>query len=201
MNIQSRLFRSSLSPIWGLVFVVAFIAMACSNSQPVTPQTPKVSANQSQKSVDYPQTPLATHVVYSPLIGSGGTPAAPAVTPRVEITVNPETLKVGEQVTVTVHLGDIDPTVCYLFVRDRGASEVSYTVGVSADNEVIMGTNTSQVLELVSTTGGNGQAIFTLRGLGQGSAKVWVSAIPGGSTAGNVVTGDVSQKSLVTVEK
>ena len=103
--------------------------------------------------------------------------------------------------TVLVKPGDVGSPIYYLFVRDSGAADVTNLVGVSAGNEIYPGTNTSQVLQLVSTSGGNGQAIFILRGLGEGTTEVWASVIAGGPTTGGVVSGGVSQSMLVTVQK
>jgi hypothetical protein len=201
MKIHSRLFSSALWPLCVLVAVLAFIALACSNSKPESTQTTKTFADQPQKPADSPQIPLATHVVFSPLVGSGGTPAVPDAFPKVEIFVSPEALKVGEKVTVTILPGDLESPICYLFVRDRGAADVASTVGVSAGNEIFPGTNTSQVLELVSASGRNGQVVFILQGLGEGTTEVWASVIPRGSATGGVASDGVSESKLITVQK
>ena len=201
MKTQPRLLWSAIWPACFLVVVLALIALACSNSKPDNIQTPNTSATQSQKLEDNPRTPLATHVVFSPLIGSGGTPAAPAVYPGVNIQVSSTTLKVGEEVTVTVLPGDVEQPICYLFVRDSGVGDVAHTVGVSAENETYPGTATSQVLGLISAIGENGQAVFILRGLGEGTTEVWASVIPGGPATGGVVSGGVTQSISVTVQK
>jgi len=198
---RSRLYWSTVWPAFLLVMVLAIIALACSNSGPVTTKTPINSANQEQTLLNKSQSPLATHVVFSPLVGSGGTPAATTASPRVEISARPAALRVGEKVTVTVLPGDLKLFTCFLFVRDNGASDVTHTVGVSAGNEIIPGTSTSYILELVSASIENGQAVIIFQSFGEGTTEVWASVIPEGAATGGAVSGGVSQSILITVEK
>jgi hypothetical protein len=152
--------------------------LACSDSPKKTTQSPGQSGSHFQKTVGNPQTPFATHMVYSPLVGSGGTPAVVPTQRLLEISVNPETIKVGEKVTITVQPGDIDTPICYLYVRDSGSEDVAYTVAVSSNAEVFTGEGTSQMLELVSTKWKNGQAVFTLQGIHEGQSEMWATVIP-----------------------
>jgi hypothetical protein len=78
-----------------------------------------------------PQTPLATHYVYSPLVGAEGKPADPAASPGVDISISSTGLKVGEYATVIVQPGDIESPIFYLFVRDSGAADITNLAGVS----------------------------------------------------------------------
>jgi hypothetical protein len=201
MEKYARAKLSTIQPILLLVFLLACVALACSDSKPVTTQTKKTPASQTQKQADNPQIPVETHAVFSPLIGSGGTPVSAGTLPGVKITARPETLKVGEKVTITIQPGDIESPFYYLFVRDAGVADVTYTAGVSTANEVFPGVDTSQVLELVSATGDSGQAIFILQGMRDGVTELWASVIPGGSTTGDSVENEVSQSIQITVGK
>jgi hypothetical protein len=200
MKSRPRLMNHSYVPLL-LPLLLSLITLACSETKSAGTQTPKQLANQTQKMVDNPQTPLATHVVYSPLVGSGGTPAAPASSLNVSITVSPKILKVGEKVTVTIKPGNSESPFYYLFLGDSGADDVTYAVGVSMSNEVFPGESTSKILELVSADGAEGQAIFVLQGVEVGTTEVWASVAPSGANAGSVVAGGVSQRVTITVKK
>jgi hypothetical protein len=190
----------AFTPALFLPLLFGLVALACSDTKPQPTLAPKYSTA-PWEARGTPSTPQATHVVYSPLVGSGGTPNAPVNPPEVEIAINPTTLKVNEKVTVTARSGDLESPTYYLFIIDSGSAETAYMVGVSAGNEIIPGTNTSQVLALDSVILSSEQAVFTLHAMAKGMTEVWVSAVSGGTTTGGTVAGGVSQNLQVTVKK
>lgn len=201
MNSRPRIWRKTVLPgLLSWLFLV-LITLACSETKLTGTQTSKLSANQTEEQAVDPQIPAATHVVYSPLVGSGATQASPATSLNVSISIKPKTLKIGEKVTITIQPGESEAPFYYLFLGDSDTEDVAYSVGVSTGNEVFPGENTSKILGLVSANAGNGQAVFVLQGLAAGTTEVWASVVPGGSKADSVVAGGVSQRVSITVEK
>ncbi len=190
---------STVAPVLMLFLLAAVVALACANSKSgsAPTQTSKISAAQTVNKSGGIPTPHGTQSVYSPMVGSAGTPEA---TPNVEISVNPLVLKGGETVTVTVTISNIEAPTYLLFVRDNGVTNVAKTIGVTDENIPIPGKSTSQVLEVKSAIGGPDRAVFVLRALLDGSTQVWVAVITGGVTTGTS-TGWVSDTIQVKVGK
>jgi hypothetical protein len=92
------------------------------------------------------------------------------------VVASPETLKVGETITVTASTAGVGKTIYTLTIQDAGAAEAQALAQVNAANEAQSQEGASQVLELLSAEGNSENATFILRAKSKGTTAINVTA-------------------------
>ncbi len=168
----------------GLSLTLALAMLACNATTIGGPTaTPQITATKpfvpqelpapTKNSVFLPQIRSRESTTSTP--GQAG-PTQAVSEPRVELTASPDTLRVGETLTLVATPVGIGLPYYYLNARDEGVQNANPMVQVTYDNQTKPGDGTSQVLELVSATGDNGKAEFVLRAKAAGLTTLTVTA-------------------------
>ncbi len=168
----------------GMGLTLALTAMACnltalggpSSTQPAAgtkPFEPQNLPSPTKNSLYLPQIRSGSAVTASP-----GQPGSTTLEgePRVELSASTDTLRVGESVTLVATPIGIGLPYYSLNARDEGVQNADPMVQVTYDNQMTPGKGSSQVLEIVSATGGMGKAEFELRAKAPGLTTLTVTA-------------------------